>query len=75
MLMALGDGRALAATTLAAEAGVAGSTASVHLAKLVHAGLCRVEVHAIHRYYRVAGPQVGELLEAVARQAPPVPVQ
>lgn len=63
MLLALGDGRALAASTLAMEAGVAPSTASVHLAKLVDADLLRVECHGRHRYYRMAGPEVGELLE------------
>ena len=57
MLLALGDGRALAASTLAAEAGVAASTASAHLARLVEAGLCRVERHGRHRYYRMAGPR------------------
>jgi DNA-binding transcriptional ArsR family regulator len=75
MLLALGDGRALAATTLAAEAGVAASTASAHLAKLTSAGLCRAERHGRHRYYRLAGAHVGELLEALARLAPPAPVR
>jgi DNA-binding transcriptional ArsR family regulator len=75
MLLALGDGRALAASTLAAEAGVAASTASAHLAKLVEARLLDVERHGRHRYYRMAGPQVGELLEALARLAPAAPVR
>ena len=73
--LALGDGRALAATTLAAEAGVAASTASAHLAKLVHAELLQVERHGRHRYYRLTGPHVGELLEALARLAPAAPVR
>jgi hypothetical protein len=38
VLLALGDGRSLAASVLAAEAGVAASTASHHLARLVDAG-------------------------------------
>jgi DNA-binding transcriptional ArsR family regulator len=75
MLLALGDGRALPASTLASEAGVAASTASVHLAKLVEAGLFHVEAHGRHRYYRVSGPHVGELLEALARLAPAAPVR
>jgi len=75
MLLALGDGRALAASTLAMEAGVAPSTASVHLAKLVDADLLRVECHGRHRYYRMAGPEVGELLEALAQLAPATPVR
>jgi len=75
MLMALGDGRALPATVLAAEAGVAASTASGHLVRLVDAGLLAVTVQGRHRYYRLAGPQVGELIEALARVAPPAPVR
>jgi DNA-binding transcriptional ArsR family regulator len=75
MLLALGDGRALPASVLASEAGVAASTASGHLGKLVDAGLLDVDVQGRHRYYRLAGPQVGELLEALARLAPAAPVR
>jgi DNA-binding transcriptional ArsR family regulator len=75
MLMALGDGRALAASVLANEAGVAPSTASGHLARLVAAGLVDVLPQGRHRYYRLAGPQVGELLEVLARVAPAGPVR
>jgi DNA-binding transcriptional ArsR family regulator len=71
ILLALGDGRALAASVLASEAGVAASTASEHLAKLVRADLLEVLPQGRHRYYRLAGPHVGELLEALARVAPP----
>jgi DNA-binding transcriptional ArsR family regulator len=42
MLLALGDGRALAASVLASETGVAASTASGHLGRLVDAGLLEV---------------------------------
>ena len=75
MLMALGDGRALPATVLAAEAGVAASTASGHLVRLVDAGLLAVTVQGRHRYYRLAGPQVGELIETLARVTPAAPVR
>jgi DNA-binding transcriptional ArsR family regulator len=75
MLMALGDGRALPAGVLASEAGVAASTASGHLGRLVDAGLLAVTVQGRHRYYRLAGPQVAELIEALARVAPPAPVR
>ena len=75
VLSALGDGRALPASMLAAEAGVAPSTASEHLARLVGAGLLTVERHGRHRYFRLAGPEVAELLEALARVAPPSPVR
>jgi DNA-binding transcriptional ArsR family regulator len=74
VLLALGDGRALAASVLAQEAGVAASTISEHLAKLVDAGLLSVESHGRHRYYRLAGPQVAQLLESLAQHAPAAPV-
>jgi len=75
MLLALGDGRALAASMLAAEAGVASSTASAHLAKLVDAGLVTVTNQGRHRYYRLAGPHVAELIEVLARVAPAAPIR
>ncbi|MGZ6643181.1 MAG: ArsR/SmtB family transcription factor [Solirubrobacteraceae bacterium] len=74
MLFALGDGRALPASVLAAEAGVAASTASGHLAQLVDAGLLVAERQDRHRYFRVAGPQVVRVLEALAQISPPRPV-
>jgi DNA-binding transcriptional ArsR family regulator len=75
MLMALGDGRALAASVLADEAGVAASTASAHLAKLVEGGLLTAQSHGRHRYFALAGPEVGRLIETLAGLAPPVPVR
>lgn len=75
ILLALGDGRALPASVLADEAGVAASTASAHLARLVKGGLLRMERHGRHRYFRVAGPEVGELMEALARISPPAPIR
>jgi len=60
---------------LAAEAGVAASTTSAHLAKLVAAHLLTVERRGRHRYFRLAGPDVATLLEAIARVAPSSPVR
>jgi DNA-binding transcriptional ArsR family regulator len=74
MLMALGDGRALAAGVLADEAGVAASTASAHLAKLVDGGLLTVQQDGRRRYFALAGPHVGTLIETLAGLAPPAPV-
>jgi DNA-binding transcriptional ArsR family regulator len=74
ILMALDGGRALPASRLAAEAGVAASTCSAHLSRLVAAGMLTVEAHGRHRYYRLAGPHVAELLEAIARMAPAMKV-
>jgi DNA-binding transcriptional ArsR family regulator len=75
ILMALGDGRALPASVLAAEAGVAGSTASAHLGKLLDGGLLTVESSGRHRYFRFAGPDVGELIELLARLSPATPIR
>jgi DNA-binding transcriptional ArsR family regulator len=75
VLLALNDGRALPASVLAAEAGVSRSTASGHLGKLTSAGLLCVETHGRHRYYRLAGPRVGELLEKLTELAPARPVR
>lgn len=71
ILTALGDGRALPASLLADEAGVARSTASEHLRKLVDAGFVTVHPQGRHRYFRLSGPEVASLLEALARLAPP----
>src|SRR3984957_20986914 len=75
VMLALDDGRALPASVLAEEAGVTRSTASSHLGKLTDAGLLTVESHGRHRYYRLAGPEVGALLEHLGRLAPPRPVR
>lgn len=74
VLQALGDGRELPASMLAAEAGVSASTVSEHLARLLGGGLVTVTPRGRYRYYRLAGPQVSDLIEAMARVAPPRPV-
>lgn len=75
ILVALSDGRALPASVLAAEAGVARSTASEHLGRLLAGGLVTVERHGRYRYYRLAGPQVAEVLERLATIAPARPTR
>ncbi|KWX20403.1 ArsR family transcriptional regulator [Mycolicibacterium wolinskyi] len=74
VLLALDDGRALPASVLADEAGVSRPTASSHLHKLTDAGLLSVQTHGRHRYYRLAGPEVGALLEQLGRLAQARPV-
>lgn len=74
VLLALTDGRSLAASVLAAEAGVAASTASHHLARLVDGGLITAVTRGRHRYFALADARVAELIEAVARVAPPQPI-
>lgn len=75
LLLALADGRALPASTLAAEAGVAASTASGHLAKLCRAGMLTVVANGRHRFYRIADPRVVHAVEALAEISPRVPVR
>jgi DNA-binding transcriptional ArsR family regulator len=66
MLAVLLDGARLPAGEIARSAGVNASTASEHLAKLVHEGLVVVEPLGRHRYYRVADADVARALEALA---------
>jgi len=75
ILLALADGRALPATVLASEAGVAASTASSHLGKLVDGDLLTVRPEGRHRYYALAGPAVAEALEKLMALAPAAPVR
>jgi DNA-binding transcriptional ArsR family regulator len=75
MLDALMGGRALAAGELATVAGIGASTASEHLARLRDGGLVEVVAQGRHRYYRIAGPDVGAALEALSHVAPPRPVR
>lgn len=75
ILLALADGRALPASVLADEAGVRASTASEHLHKLTERGLVEVLATGRYRYYRLAGPEVARLVEAIGRLAPTAPVR
>ena len=65
MLTALLDGRALTVSELAEVGGVALPTASGHLAKLDQAGLLTAERQGRHRYFRLSGPDVAEVLESL----------
>ena len=75
ILTALTDGRALPASVLASESGVAASTASEHLARLVSGGLLCVERSGRHRYYRLAGDRVAAAIESLSVLAPQRPVR
>lgn len=65
ILTALMADRALTATELAGIAGVTKQTVSAHLAKLVDAHLVAVEAQGRHRYFRLAGRDIAQLLEAL----------
>ncbi|NIH81199.1 ArsR/SmtB family transcription factor [Amycolatopsis viridis] len=73
VLTALADGRALAASVLAAEAGLTAQGASAHLAKLREAGLVEAERSGRHRFYRLR-PEGVEILETLARFSPARPI-
>lgn len=65
MLTSLMDGRALTVSELARAAGVALPTASGHLSKLHAAGLLAAEKQGRHRYFRLSGPDVAQVLEGL----------
>lgn len=65
VLSALMAGRALTATELANTAGVTKQTISFHLGKLLDAGLITVDQQGRHRYFRLAGPEIANLLESL----------
>ncbi len=66
MLSALMDGKALTATELAHVAGITPQTASGHLAKLKQANMLVVERQGRHRYFRLAGPEIAQAIEAIS---------
>ncbi|PVB61007.1 winged helix-turn-helix domain-containing protein [Labrenzia sp. 011] len=65
ILSALMSGKALTATELAAEAGITSQTASSHLKKLMDGGLLTQARQGRHRYFTLAGPDVGTVVEAL----------
>ena len=65
LLTILQDGRASTVGELARASHVAMSTASEHLSRLHDAGLVQMHAQGRHRYYRLAGPDVAGLLEAM----------
>ncbi len=65
IMNALLDGRALTAKELAFAARVSPQTTSGHLAKLTQAALLSVEQQGRHRYFRLASPLVGQMLESI----------
>ena len=66
MLYCLVDGRARTSTELAVVAGVAPSTASVHLQRLRARRLVKVFAQGKHRYYSLEGADVAAALEALS---------
>jgi DNA-binding transcriptional ArsR family regulator len=69
--LALLDDRAWTAGELARLTGVCASTASEHLDRLVAGGLLAEERQGRHRYVRLAGPQVAQLVEELGSHTEP----
>ncbi|MFE9609195.1 ArsR/SmtB family transcription factor [Streptomyces sp. NPDC006012] len=70
-LLALLDGRAWTNGELARHAGVAASTLSEHLGKLVAGGLLTEERQGRHRYVRLADERVAQLVEELTARVDP----
>ena len=73
MCLALIDGRAWTVTELAHAARIAPSTASEHVRTLTEAGFVRSLKQGRHRYIRLSGQEVAELIERLANHAGPEP--
>jgi DNA-binding transcriptional ArsR family regulator len=71
MLLALVDGRDLAASELASVAGMTRQAATAHFKKLVAAGLLVGRSAGRHRFFRIASPEVGHAIETLATIARP----
>jgi len=75
LVVALTEDEALPASELAARAGVAPSTASEHLRRLVAGGFLVSRKNGRHRYFSLADPAVADAIEALAIVAPQPPVR
>jgi len=65
MLTVLMDGRALTVSELANAAGITLQTASGHLSRMQAANLLTAEKQGRHRYYRLSGGDVAQVLEGL----------
>ena len=75
LVVALTQHEALPASALAAQAGIAPSTASEHLRRLVAGGFLVARRNGRHRYFSLADPAVAEAVEGLACVAPQLPVR
>jgi DNA-binding transcriptional ArsR family regulator len=75
LVIALTEHEELPATALAAHAGIAPSTASEHLRRLVDGGFLVARRNGRHRYFGLADPAVADAVEALACVAPQPPVR
>lgn len=73
ILWTLLDGRAYTAVELAARADTSSPNVSIHISKLVEAGLLSVEKQGRHKYYCLAGSEVAAAIESLGSLIPAVP--
>ncbi|MBC2688235.1 MULTISPECIES: ArsR/SmtB family transcription factor [Pseudomonas] len=66
MMWALMDGIARQSEELALLAGLSPSSANAHLGRLFSGGLLKIEERGRKRFYRLAAPEVGAAVEALA---------
>ncbi|MFK3974453.1 ArsR/SmtB family transcription factor [Pseudomonas sp. NPDC087358] len=66
MMWALMDGASRAADELALLVGLSTSSAGAHLARLASGGLLRLESRGRKRFFRLAAPEVGTAVQALA---------
>jgi DNA-binding transcriptional ArsR family regulator len=66
MMWALMDGTARQAEDLALLAGLSPSSASAHLGRLCAGGLLKIELRGRKRFFRLAAPEIGAAVEALA---------
>ncbi|HTV93057.1 MAG TPA: winged helix-turn-helix domain-containing protein [Verrucomicrobiae bacterium] len=71
MLLALLDGRDLAASDLSLRAGLSPQAATAHLKKLVSAGMLTARDAGRHRFFRLASAEIARAIETLAAIAPP----
>ena len=70
ILWELLDGKAFTATELSIAAETSASNISMHLSKLVNAGLLKAENHGRHRYYAYAAKEIAYAVEALSTLLP-----
>ena len=71
VLWELLDGKAFTATELAIAADTSASNISMHLSKLMNAGLLVAESQGRHRYYKYATQEIAYAVEALSTLIPP----
>jgi len=70
ILWTLLDGKAFTASELAIAADTSASNISMHLARLVNAGVLKAESHGRHRYYAFSNNKIAYAVEALATLIP-----